>query len=149
VATILESILQAKTKSIVRWIWPLTRSSPKLSNQLHPNCDNLTKQKPKLNMYDKANLTKIKKMNELAPEVMKAFWAFDKAAVAEGAIPVKYKELIAVAVALTTQCPYCIEIHSNNARKAGATEAELTEAAMVAAALRAGAAVTHATHALT
>ena len=100
-------------------------------------------------MYDKANLTKIKKMNTLAPEVMKAFWAFDKAAVAEGAIPVKYKELIAVAVALTTQCPYCIEIHSNNARKAGATEAELTEAAMVSAALRAGASVTHATHALT
>jgi len=99
-------------------------------------------------MYDKANLTRIKKMNELAPEVMKTFWAFDKAAVAEGAIPVKYKELIAVAVALTTQCPYCIEIHSNNARKAGATEAELTEAAMVSAALRAGAAVTHATHAL-
>ena len=99
-------------------------------------------------MYDKANLTRIKKMNELAPEVMKAFWAFDKAAVAEGAIPVKYKELIAVAVAMTTQCPYCIEIHSNNARKAGATEAELTEAAMVAASLRAGAAVTHATHAL-
>ena len=99
-------------------------------------------------MYNKENLGKIKKMNEHAPEVMKAFWAFDKAAVAEGAIPVKYKELIAVAVALTTQCPYCIEIHSNNARKAGATEAELTEAAMVSAALRAGAAVTHATHAL-
>src|SRR5437764_6077175 len=99
-------------------------------------------------MYDKANLTKIKKMNELAPEVMKAFWAFDKAAVAEGAIPVKYKELIAVAVAVTTQCPYCIEIHTANARKAGVTDAELTEAAMVAAALRAGGAVTHATHAL-
>src|SRR6266853_4876881 len=97
-------------------------------------------------MYDKANLTRIKKMNELAPELMKAFWAFDKAAVAEGAIPVKYKELIAVAVALTTQCPYCIEIHSNNARKAGATDAEMVEAAMIAAALRAGAAVTHATH---
>jgi AhpD family alkylhydroperoxidase len=101
----------------------------------------------KKHMYNKENLTRIKKMNELAPEVMKAFWAFDKAAVADGAIPVKYKELIAVAVALTTQCPYCIDIHSNNARKAGATEAELTEAAMVAAALRAGAAVTHATHA--
>ena len=99
-------------------------------------------------MYNKENLTKIKQMNELAPEVMKAFWAFDKAAVAEGAIPVKYKELIAVAVALTTQCPYCINIHSANARKAGATDVELTEAAMVAAALRAGGAVTHATHAL-
>src|SRR6185437_4270178 len=99
-------------------------------------------------MYNKENLTKIKKMNELAPEVMKAFWAFDKAAVADGAIPVKYKELIAVAVALTTQCPYCIDIHSGNARKAGATDAEMVEAAMVAASLRAGAAVTHATHAL-
>ena len=99
-------------------------------------------------MYNKESLTKLKKLNELAPDVMKAFWAFDKAAVAEGAIPVKYKELIAVAVALTTQCPYCIEIHSNNARKAGATDTELAEVAMVAAALRAGGAVTHATHAL-
>ena len=100
-------------------------------------------------MYNKSNLSRIKKMDSLAPEVMKAFWAFDKAAVADGAIPVKYKELIAVAVAHTTQCPYCIDIHAGNARKAGATETELVEAAMVAAALRAGAAVTHATHALT
>jgi len=99
-------------------------------------------------MYTKDNLAKLKLMNGLAPEVMEAFWAFDKAVVAHGAIPVKYKELIAVAVALTTQCPYCIDIHSANARKAGATEAEIAEAAMVAAALRAGAAVTHATHAL-
>jgi AhpD family alkylhydroperoxidase len=99
-------------------------------------------------MHQKENLAKLKQMNELAPEVMKAFWAFDKLAVAEGAIPVKYKELIALAVALTTQCPYCIDIHSANARKAGATDAEMTEAAMVAAALRAGGAVTHATHAL-
>ena len=105
---------------------------------------------PKTNesMFHKENLTRLKKMDSLAPAVMKAFWAFDKLSVAEGAIPVKYKELIAVAVALTTQCPYCIDIHSGNARRAGATDAELTEAAMVAAALRAGAAVTHATHAL-
>jgi AhpD family alkylhydroperoxidase len=99
-------------------------------------------------MYNKENLARIKKMNELAPEAMKAFWAFDKIAVAEGAIPVKYKELIAVAVATTTQCPYCIEIHTGNARKAGATDAELVEAAIVAASLRAGGAITHATHAL-
>jgi AhpD family alkylhydroperoxidase len=99
-------------------------------------------------MYNKNNLAKIKKMDSLAPDVMKAFWAFDKAAVADGAIPVKYKELIAVAVACTTQCPYCIDIHAANARKAGVTDAELVEAAMVAASLRAGGAVTHATHAL-
>jgi AhpD family alkylhydroperoxidase len=99
-------------------------------------------------MYKKENLARLKKMNALAPKVMEAFWAFDKAAVADGAIPVKYKELIAVAVGFTTQCPYCIEIHTANARKAGATEAELTEATMVAAALRAGGAVTHGSHAL-
>ncbi len=99
-------------------------------------------------MHDKKNLARIKKLNELAPEVMKAFWAFDRLAVAEGAIPVKYKELIAVAVAATTQCPYCVEIHTANARKAGATEAELAEACIVAASLRAGGAITHATHAL-
>ena len=99
-------------------------------------------------IYSKENLAKIDEMNGLAPEVMKAFWAFDKASVADGAIPVKYKELIAVAVAVTTQCPYCIEVHGKNARAAGAAEAELVEAAMVAASLRAGGAVTHATHLL-
>ncbi len=99
-------------------------------------------------MYNKANLARLKKMDALAPNLMKAFWAFDKAAVADGAIPVKYKELIAVAVALTTQCPYCIDVHSSNARRAGVTEAEIVEAAMVAAAVRAGGAVTYATHAL-
>jgi len=51
-----------------------------------------------------------------------------------------------VAVALTTQCPYCIEIHKEEALKAGATEAELAETTFVAAALRAGASVTHGTH---
>lgn len=99
-------------------------------------------------MYAKENLAKLKKMDALAPEVMKAFWAFDKAAFADGAIPAKFKELIAVAVALTTQCPYCIEIHSGKARQAGATEAELVEAGLIAASLRAGGAVTHTTHAL-
>jgi AhpD family alkylhydroperoxidase len=99
-------------------------------------------------MYNKENLARINKMNGLAPEVMRVFWAFDKAAVAPGVLSVKQKELIAIAVALTTQCPNCIDIHTGNARKAGASEGEIIEAAMVAAALRAGAAVTHATHAL-
>jgi AhpD family alkylhydroperoxidase len=99
-------------------------------------------------LYSKDNLAKISKMNSLAPDVMKAFWAFDKASVAAGAIPVKYKELIAVAVAVTTQCPYCIDIHTGNALAAGVTETELVEASMVAASLRAGGAVTHATHTL-
>jgi AhpD family alkylhydroperoxidase len=99
-------------------------------------------------MYDMKNLTKLKKIGDLAPEAFKAFVAFDAAALKEGAIPAKYKELMAVAVALTTQCPYCIEIHAQNAKKAGATEQELAETTLVAAALRAGAAMTHGTHTL-
>ncbi len=73
-------------------------------------------------MYDMKNLAKLKDMEAHAPEAMKAFWAFDKAAMAEGAISVKNKELIALGVAFTTQCPYCIEIHSKRAREAGASE---------------------------
>lgn len=99
-------------------------------------------------MYDMKNLSKLKQLDANAPEGMKAFWAFDKAAMAAGAIPVKYKELVAIAVAFTTQCPYCIEIHSGRAREAGASENEIAEAVVVAAALRAGAAITHGTHAM-
>ena len=69
-------------------------------------------------MYDMKQLTKLKKLGELAPEAFKAFVAFDEATFKGGVIPLKYKELMAVAVALTTQCPYCIEIHSKKARKA-------------------------------
>src|SRR5438128_4175322 len=99
-------------------------------------------------MYDMNNLKKLAKFAELAPEAWKAFVAFDEAVVKGGAIPLKYKELMAVAVALTTQCPYCIEIHAKKAKKAGASEQELAETTLIAAALRAGGAVTHGTHTL-
>jgi AhpD family alkylhydroperoxidase len=98
-------------------------------------------------MYNMSNLKKIKTLDENAPAAMQAFWAFDKAAMADGAIPVKYKELMALAVAFTTQCPYCIEIHAGKARKAGATDPEIAEVVTISAALRAGAAITHGTHA--
>jgi AhpD family alkylhydroperoxidase len=97
-------------------------------------------------MYDMKNLSKLKALGELAPDAVRAFWAFDRAAFADGAIPLRYKELMAVALALATQCPYCIEDHAGRARKAGASEPELAEAATVAAAMRAGAGVAHATH---
>jgi len=99
-------------------------------------------------MYDMANLKKLKTLKELAPEGMAAFTAFDAAVFKDGAIPAKMKELIALAVAVTTQCPYCIEIHAKKAKAQGCTEAEIAEASLVAAALRAGGAVTHATHAI-
>ena len=99
-------------------------------------------------MYDMKNLAKLKVIDANAPEGMKAFAAFDKAAMAAGAIPVKYKELMALAVAFTTQCPYCIEIHANQARAAGVSDQEISEAVILAAALRAGGAITHGTHAI-
>jgi AhpD family alkylhydroperoxidase len=99
-------------------------------------------------MYDIANLKKLKTMKELAPEAMAAFYAFDEAVFKDGALSRKVKELIAVAVAMTTQCPYCIEIHAKKAKAAGCTEAEIAEATLVSAALRAGGSVTHASHAI-
>src|ERR1700693_1130411 len=99
-------------------------------------------------MYDMAKLKNLNTLGEGATKAMSAFWAFDKAAMADGVVPKKYKELIALAVALTTQCPYCLEIHRKAAEAAGCSQQELAETAMVAAALRAGAAVTHATHIL-
>ena len=97
-------------------------------------------------MFDMKNLTRMKKLDENAPDVMKLYWAFHQALFKAGAIDVLHKQLMAVAVALTTQCPYCIELHVKAARQAGANDTMLTEAAIVAAAMRAGAAVTHASH---
>ncbi|GBD56871.1 carboxymuconolactone decarboxylase family protein [Gluconobacter wancherniae] len=97
-------------------------------------------------MYDMKNLSHFGQMGKEAPSGMDAFWQFDKAAFAPGAVDALTKQLAAVAVALTTQCPYCIELHAKAARDAGATDAQLSEIALVAAAIRAGGAVTHATH---
>src|SRR5258707_11935401 len=97
-------------------------------------------------MFDMKSLGKLKRLDENAPETMKAFWSFDKAAFLPGTIDVLHKQLTAVAVALTTQCPYCVELHVKAARQARANDTMLTESAIVAAAMRAGAAVTHATH---
>jgi AhpD family alkylhydroperoxidase len=79
------------------------------------------------------------------PDILAAFAAFDSAVFApEGReIPLKYRELIALAVGITTQCAYCIDAHSKNAVKAGSTEAELAEAAWVATAIRAGGGYAH------
>lgn len=82
---------------------------------------------------------------ERTPDILAAFAAFDSAVFAqEGrAIPVKYRELMALAVGITTQCVYCIDAHTANAVKAGASETELAESAWVATAIRAGGGYAH------
>jgi len=86
----------------------------------------------------------MKEMRELAPADFEAWLNLNKiVGRTDGAIPRKYRELIAVAVACTTQCPYCIEAHAGAAKLAGASREELVEASLLAAALRAGGAATH------
>ncbi|MGW8394618.1 carboxymuconolactone decarboxylase family protein [Pseudoduganella sp. HUAS MS19] len=85
-----------------------------------------------------------KDLIEFAPQEAKAFLGLKGAAErADGAIPAKYRELVSIGVALTTQCTYCIDAHTKNALAAGATRQEIAEVVFIAAALRAGAAAGH------
>jgi AhpD family alkylhydroperoxidase len=94
--------------------------------------------------HQHADLSLIPELKALDPVGFAGFAALDKTVGrTDGAIPQKYRELIALGVALTTQCPYCLDVHSKAAKKAGATREELAETVTIAAALRAGAALTH------
>ena len=84
----------------------------------------------------------------LAPKTAEAFKSFSASVFAEGAIPAKTKQLIAVAVAHVTQCPYCIRGHTKAAKQHGASPEEIMEAIWVAVEMRAGAAYAHSTVAL-
>ena len=99
-------------------------------------------------MYPETTRELHEKRRELAPEAYAAFRAFGQKVFADGALPSKTKELIAVAVAHVTQCPYCIRGHTELALKQGATEQELMESIWVAAEMRAGAAYAHSSLAL-
>lgn len=89
-----------------------------------------------------------KKRKELAPETMAKFAEFSKQVFADGAVDAKTKQLIAVAVAHTTQCAYCITGHTKAARRSGASREEIMEAIWVAAEMRAGGAFAHSTIAI-
>ena len=94
--------------------------------------------------HDPEDFKLLKEMRTLAPTEFEAWVGLDKiVGRKDGAIPWKYRELMAVSVACTTQCPYCLEAHTRAAKAAGATREELAEAVFVSAALRAGAAATH------
>jgi AhpD family alkylhydroperoxidase len=96
-------------------------------------------------LYPKATRELAEQRTRLAPGTAEAFRAFSQSVFAEGALPAKIKQLIAVAVAHVTQCPYCIRGHTGSALRHGATEEEIMEAIWVAAEMRAGAAYAHAT----
>lgn len=97
-----------------------------------------------MHYHDSDDLKRMGEFGKLAPTEFSAFVEFDNIVRREdGAIPKKYRELIAIAVACTTQCPYCLDVHTRGAKRAGATREEVAETALLAAALRAGGAVTH------
>lgn len=99
-------------------------------------------------MYPTATVEFAKRRRELTPDAEAAFQAFSQTVFAEGALPVKVKQLIAVAVAHVTQCPYCIKGHTKAALRHGASQQELMEAIWVAAEMRAGGAYAHSALAL-
>ena len=94
-------------------------------------------------MYPEVSKDLAEKRRALAPEIHAAFRLFGQRVFADGALPSRTKQLIAVAVAHVTQCPYCIRGHTELALKEGASEQELMEAIWVASEMRAGAAYAH------
>src|SRR5574337_1277938 len=94
-------------------------------------------------LYPAATPEIAKRREQLTPETLNAWRAFSRQVFAEGALSSKTKDLIAVAVAHVTQCPYCIRAHTKSARTRGATEKEIMEAIWVAAEMRAGGAIAH------
>ena len=99
-------------------------------------------------MYHPTTPEVAERRKDLAPGVHDAFEAFSKAVFADGALPEQTKQLIAVAVAHTTQCPYCIRGHTRLAHRSGATDEQIMEAIWVAAEMRAGGAYAHSTLAI-
>jgi AhpD family alkylhydroperoxidase len=99
--------------------------------------------------HDENDLKLLKDMKAAAPEEFRAWAALDwMVAREDGKIPRKYRELIAIAVAHTTQCVYCIEVHTKKAKQVGATKEEVAEAVLLAAALRSSGAAAHGTLAM-
>jgi AhpD family alkylhydroperoxidase len=99
--------------------------------------------------HDENDLKLMRDMRKLAPDDFNAWIGLNNIVGRDnGAIPKKYREPIAIAVATTTQCPYCVEAHAKAAHSAGATREEVVEASLIAAALRAGGAATHGAMAL-
>ena len=94
-------------------------------------------------LYARSNLKHLGQLGKFAPDGFKGYQAFSSASVKAGKLSAKFKEIIAVAVGSATQCPYCIDVHTKNADRLGATSEELAEAIMVTSAIRAGASYAH------
>jgi AhpD family alkylhydroperoxidase len=93
--------------------------------------------------YKKEDVRKINVLAQLVPDAMQALVQVNDKVFQEGALSTKTKELIAIAVAHVTSCAYCIDIHTKNALRVGATEEEIAEAIMVGVVMKASSALSH------
>jgi AhpD family alkylhydroperoxidase len=116
---------------------------------LHYRSETLRSAEMTESLYPPSSRELSEKRRALAPNTENAFQAFSQQVFADGALPTKTKQLIAVAVAHVTQCPYCIRGHTKAALRHGATRQELMEAIWVAAEMRAGGAYAHTAISLT
>lgn len=104
---------------------------------------NVNNDKAPDSLYNRSNLDNLSDLGKNDKEGFKGYQGFNKAAMSEGKLSAKFKEIIAVSVAHAIMCPYCIEVHIQNAKKAGVSDEEIGEAIVVAAELKAGGAYAH------
>lgn len=93
--------------------------------------------------YEHGDLERFPEIGKDAPQLAEAFFAWYGKVFAPGALTVREKSLIALAVAHAVQCPYCIEAHTTGSLQAGSNLEEMTEALHVAAAIKGGSALVH------
>jgi len=93
--------------------------------------------------YDPADLRKFGKITEWSEELGKKFFDYYGKVFEEGALTAREKSLIALAVAHTEQCPYCIDAYSQDGLRRGITKEEMMEAIHVGAAIKSGATLVH------
>jgi alkylhydroperoxidase/carboxymuconolactone decarboxylase family protein len=93
--------------------------------------------------YDTQHLADFGKIADVKPELGKKFFDYYTSVFADGALTAREKSLIALAVAHTVQCPYCIDAYTQDCQQKGADVEQMTEALHVAVAIRGGASLIH------
>jgi len=93
--------------------------------------------------YENQDLKKFKNISDWSPELGKKFFDYYNSVFEEGALTSKEKSLIALAVAHTVQCPYCIDAYTQDGLERGVDKKEMMEAVHVAASIRGGASLVH------
>jgi alkylhydroperoxidase/carboxymuconolactone decarboxylase family protein len=95
------------------------------------------------NYYHADDLKKFGEIGEFGKELADKYFSYYGAVFAEGALTAREKSLIALAVAHTVQCPYCIDAYATDATEKGWNEKQMMEAVHVAAAIRSGSSLVH------